>query len=102
MDKIHPGLKAANDLLQKKSEDYNKEGDPDSRRDYFPYGNVSYLQMLFTKFKRLEQVLLENKDTNFDSAEDSCIDLMNYSAFLYSYILENKEADLKEKVNREL
>lgn len=85
---LMPAIVAAHELLMKKSKDYNGEEVPidHAREEYFPYGAVSYLQMIYTKFKRLEQVLMDNRETNFESAEDSCLDLINYSAFLYSYL----------------
>lgn len=81
-------------ILIKKTEDYNadKIDDPDfrldsARYDYFPFGEVSYLQMLYTKIHRMKSVSLKEQ-TNFESLKDSCIDLGSYCIFFYSYLVE--------------
>lgn len=93
----HPMLIRAAELLDKKSEDYNGTVNADpARADYFPYGVQSYLHMLHTKFKRLESVCLraDGQPPNFESAADSCLDLINYSAFFASF-LEQEEVKIK-------
>lgn len=68
-------------LVLKKSEDYNGTESPGALRDqYFPFGNLSYMQMIWTKCLRLKNIS-EKKDINFESLEDTLLDLINYSSF---------------------
>jgi hypothetical protein len=84
----HPSLVKAQEIMDRKSEDYNGSADVDpARKEYFPYDVYSYLHMIHTKVKRLESVLLNNNGaTNFESAEDSALDLINYAAFFHAYL----------------
>ena len=92
---LHPALAEAQALLDRKSLDYNGTVDVDTdpaRREYFPYGAVSYMQMIHTKVTRLESVLLgEDRNVNFESARDSAIDLINYAAFLAAFLELDEE-----------
>lgn len=81
-------------VLTKKTEDYNadKIHDPEfrldsARYDYFPFGSSSYLQMLHTKIHRMRSVMLKD-EANYESVEDSLIDLGSYLIFYYSYLVE--------------
>ena len=79
----------------KKAHDYSGgRGQDFARRDYHPYGDVSYLQMLHTKFKRVEataNLKLKGEKPNFESLQDSVTDLINYAAFYWAYLEEEKE-----------
>jgi hypothetical protein len=70
-------------LLESKAHDYN-EGV--SREDYFPWGMISYHQMLHTKVMRIQSII-RNKDTpNHEGLRDSLEDLLNYTIMaLVSY-----------------
>lgn len=74
-------------LKQRKSADY--QGSQFSQDDYFPFGHTSYLHMLHTKMLRIRSVA-EQDDANFESLEDSLIDMINYSAMYASAIRRNK------------
>jgi len=84
---FNPILKECSDLIMRKSRDY---GDKDlAKRQYHPYGDASYLQMLHTKLRRLENVRLRNKgQQNFESARDSVLDMINYAAFYAAWLDE--------------
>ena len=70
-------LKECSDILKKKGEDYNNGSvKPD---DYFLYGRKSYLQMVHLKTTRLKS-LMETEKVNYESLEDTLIDLINYAA----------------------
>lgn len=102
---FHPVLMEAALLLREKSEDYNNDPNPDpARRNYFPFGDASYLHMLHTKFERVKAIRLAKKENpNFEGARDSLIDLINYAAFYAAYLdqesLAKAEAQVKEKFN---
>lgn len=85
----HPGALAAAALLcLKKSADYNhgKGFDPHNvdRSGYFPFGTVSYAQMLHTKsqrFNALVQKIIDGGQPNFEGLRDTALDIINYAGF---------------------
>ena len=87
---VMPMLRRANDLCVRKSQDYGAQDH--AKAEYFPYGAVGYLQMLFTKFKRLESATIRDGAQLFDSAVDSCLDLINYASFFAQW-LEDREVE---------
>lgn len=84
----HPGALAEAALLcVKKSEDYNN-GQTDmhviDRTSYFPFGAVSYAQMLHTKSARFVSLTLKLQSggkPNFEGLRDTALDMINYSGF---------------------
>ena len=73
-------------LIQlKKSEDYNNG--QNSIESYFPFGLVSYSQMIHTKSQRLISLAVAEKqdNPNFESVTDTALDLINYATFLAEY-----------------
>jgi hypothetical protein len=85
----HPGALAKAALLCiKKSQDYNhgKSVNPHDvdRSDYFPFGAVSYAQMLHTKAQRFNSLVskqLDGKGSNFEGLADTALDIINYAGF---------------------
>lgn len=86
----HPGALAEAALLCiRKSQDYNHSADDVNvheidRSVYFPFGILSYAQMLHTKSQRfvtLASKELYGQDTNFESARDTALDIINYAGF---------------------
>lgn len=73
----------ATKLCMKKSQDYNNgQNKPASRKDYFPFGLLSYAQMLHTKTQRLNSLAQQHgKTPNNESVRDTLIDLINYANF---------------------
>ena len=53
-----------------------------SRDDYFPFGLQSYVQMIWTKATRLRSIAQKGGPTEFESATDSALDIINYAAFM--------------------
>ena len=78
-------LKDAADLKERKSKDY--QGGKWSEEDYFPFGDQSYMHMIHTKYLRMRNIM-EAEDVNFESLEDTLIDMINYCA-MYAAWLEN-------------
>lgn len=85
----HPGALATAMLLcAAKSADYNGAGAEDmhtvDRTVYFPFGTVSYAQMIHTKAQRFvaltEHELCGNL-VNFEGLRDTALDLINYAGF---------------------
>ena len=75
----------AMELVVKKHEDYNTGV---QLKDYFPFGDKSYIQMLHLKVLRLRS--LEGRQANFEGLKDTLNDLINYSVFYLQY-LEDKQ-----------
>ena len=81
-------LEEAIKVQKAKALDYQANGV--ERSDYFPFGVESYLQMIHIKVMRL-RATATNDDTQFESAMDSAIDLINYSSFLAEYLMEKNK-----------
>lgn len=86
----HPGAVAEAVLLcTKKSADYNQGmGHEDihnvDRTSYFPFGAVSYAQMLHTKTQRFNSIVkkvLSGGEPNFEGLRDTALDIINYAGF---------------------
>lgn len=86
----HPGAVAEAVLLcAKKSADYNQGmGHEDihsvDRSSYFPFGAVSYAQMLHTKTQRFNSLVtkvLHGGEPNFEGLRDTALDIINYAGF---------------------
>lgn len=86
----HPGALAEAALLCiRKSQDYNQSSadlDPHKidRSSYFPFGAVSYAQMLHTKALRFNSLVLKEmkgQDANFEGLRDTALDIINYAGF---------------------
>ena len=84
-------LKAA-ELKRRKSEDY--QGSQFTEADYFPFGHQSFIQMLHTKYLRMRSVV-EQENQNFESLEDTLIDMISYAA-MYAAWLENEKNSFSE------
>ena len=72
----------AAEVQQEKDKDYNNKN---SRREYFPFGLKSYIQMIWIKVLRMVNVVDKDKVFN-EPLHDSIIDLVNYASFLYDEI----------------
>ena len=71
-------LVEASKLANKKGEDYNTNV---SRSNYFPFGLLSYAQMLHVKTQRLNSLISSKKEPNNESIRDTLLDLINYACF---------------------
>ena len=84
----HPAALAKAALLCiRKSQDYNQgQTDPHTidRTGYFPFGAVSYAQMLHTKTERfmsLTRKAIRGESVNFEGMDDTALDIINYAGF---------------------
>ena len=84
-------MKEAIELKERKSADY--QGSQFTEADYFPYDDKSYITMLWTKMLRIRSVA-EQDNPNFESVEDSLIDMINYAAMYAAYLRKQKQAPL--------
>lgn len=80
--KMSPVFKEVTEIAIKKSQDYNNgNGQPTSRAAYFPFGLLSYAQMLHTKSQRLNSLAQQDKAPNNESVRDTLLDMINYATF---------------------
>lgn len=80
--KMSPVFKEVTEIAIKKSQDYNNgNGQPTSRANYFPFGLLSYAQMLHTKSQRLNSLAQQDKVPNNESVRDTLLDMINYATF---------------------
>lgn len=78
---MSPVLRKVVELRAKKSADYNSGPKLD---DYFPFGHLSYAQMLHVKMLRVHSLLAvmsQGGRPNFEGLSDSIEDLINYATF---------------------
>ena len=85
-------------VLQKAAEVQNNKGNdyqnPSSRIQqamYYPRGCSTLLDTMYAKVLRMQSVLeaMESDpdyNPNFESLEDSCIDIINYASFFAAYM----------------
>lgn len=79
------------ELQERKSRDYQNPLSNIRQSDYYPRGFSSILDIIHAKTLRLRSVTeaMENDPNykpNFESLEDSCKDLINYSSFAVAYL----------------
>lgn len=80
--KMSPVFKEVTEIAIKKSQDYNNgNGQPTSRAVYFPFGLLSYAQMLHTKSQRLNSLAQQDRTPNNESVRDTLLDMINYATF---------------------
>lgn len=83
-------LQECAELQIKKSRDYQNPHSRIRQADYYPRGVATILDIIFAKVLRMYSVIeaMENDPNyvpNFESFEDSCKDLCNYSSFAAAY-----------------
>lgn len=80
--RMSPVFKEVTEIAIKKSQDYNNgNSQPTSRAVYFPFGLLSYAQMLHIKSQRLNSLAQQDKLPNNESIRDTLLDMINYAAF---------------------
>jgi hypothetical protein len=82
-------LREAIELQLKKSQDYQNPASRVVQADYYPNGIYSILDIMNAKVLRIYSVLdamHAGDKVNFESVEDSCVDLINYASFMAAYM----------------
>lgn len=84
-------LQEAAAIQNKKSNDYQNPESCIVQSDYYPRGCSTILDLMNGKMLRMFSVMEamesdKNYKPNFESLEDSAIDLINYSSFFVSYM----------------
>jgi hypothetical protein len=102
-------LKECAELQIKKSNDYQNPNSRIKQADYYPRGVLTILDIVYAKVLRMYSVIeaMESDngyEQNFESIEDSCKDLINYSSFIASYCrggIDGQDPN-KDFLNREI
>ena len=82
-------LLEAAEIQEKKGNDYNNSTSRVTQADYYVHGVWSILDIINAKYLRMVSVLetMEKGGTvNYESVEDSALDLINYASFLAAYM----------------
>ena len=82
-------LRDAIELQLKKSHDYQNPNSLVRQADYYPRGVWSILDVVHAKYLRMVSVLEAMESggkANFESVQDSCVDLINYASFMAAYL----------------
>ena len=75
-------------LMQAKAEDYTGKSSV-QMADYYPRGIATIYDIMWAKMLRIKSVMeqMETRDSeNFESIQDSCVDLINYTTFFIAYM----------------
>lgn len=80
-------IKKAEDTILKKTDDYDS-GDV-QLSDYWLYGYKSIIHELNKKLLRLRSLESKGFNSECESVEDTCIDIINYVTFLYIEMKKN-------------
>lgn len=75
------------ELMELKGKAYNRI----PQAEYYPNGEHDIFVMMWQKIKRIQSLLSEDGENDFESIDDSCRDLINYTSFMIEYI--NGEMD---------
>ena len=82
-------LQECAELQTKKSNDYQNPNSKISQADYYPNGVTTIHDIMHAKMLRMLSVMeamqSDNYEPNFESLDDSCLDLTNYASFAIAY-----------------
>ena len=95
-------LQRAAEIQNKKSSDYQNPNSRIKQADYYVRGCSTILDTMHAKVLRMQSVMeaMENDpnyNQNFESLEDSCIDLINYASFFASYLAGEMEGQKPDR-----
>ena len=81
-------LQEAIEIQNRKGADYNAVESSVVQADYYPRGVWSILDIIHAKYLRMVSVLEKTEaggSPNYESVEDSAIDMINYASFLVAW-----------------
>ena len=95
-------LKRAAEVQTKKSDDYQNPKSRIKQAMYYPRGCATILDTMAAKVLRMQSVMeaMELDPTykpNFESLEDSCVDLINYASFFASFMQGKMEGQTSDR-----
>ena len=77
---VSPAFLAAAKLRAVKGSDYG------GINEYFPFGHMSYVQMIHIKTKRLVNLTQNALSPQNESITDNILDLLNYASYYYEWM----------------
>ena len=77
---LSPAFHAAWEIRRSKANDYG------GIKEYFPFGDTSYVQMIHIKTKRLINLNKHAGPVNHESIKDNLLDLINYASYYYEWL----------------
>jgi hypothetical protein len=80
-------ISPAIEMVVKKHEDYNTAVGLDA---YFPFKDLSYIQMIYIKALRLVNLQTTSAAPNYESINDTLYDLLNYVVFYLDYLEKSR------------
>lgn len=102
-------LQQAAEIQTRKSNDYQNPNSRIKQADYYPRGCASILDVMNGKILRIQSVMeaMENDPNyvpNFESMEDSAVDLINYASFFVAYMRGKIEGQSEDRdfLNRKI
>ena len=95
-------LQRAAEIQTKKSNDYQNPNSRIKQADYYLRGCTSILETIHAKVLRMQSVMeaMESDPDyaqNFESLEDSCIDLINYASFFAAYLAGEMDGQRQDR-----
>jgi len=83
-------LRSCIDLQNKKARDYQNPASTIKQAEYYPNGVLTILDIIHAKKLRMDSVVAAMRgdskyNPNFESLEDSAMDMINYCSFLIAY-----------------
>jgi hypothetical protein len=93
-------------IQEKKGNDYNNSASRVQQADYYEHGVWTILDIIKAKYLRMVSVLETQESggvVNYESVEDSAIDMINYASFVVAYIRgevpgQSKDRDIFNKL----
>jgi hypothetical protein len=77
---LSPAFRAASKIRHAKKDDYG------GIKDYFPFADASYVQMIHVKTKRLVSLTVNSTTPSHESIKDNLLDLINYASYYYEWL----------------
>ena len=68
-----------------------KDKDYGGRENYFPFGDKSHVHEIVKKSDRLLSLVKREVEPLYESLEDNLLDLINYAAFYYEYLIDKNQ-----------
>ena len=84
LQNVSPAFREAAALRARKGKDYNDAGL--NIAEYFPFGEVSFVQMLYVKALRLVSLARRPRETVHEPLRDTVIDLLNYASYFVEWL----------------
>ena len=90
-------LQECAELQTKKSQDYQSDESTITQSMHYRRGVDTIHDIILGKVIRATSLLESGNNPNFESLEDSCIDLINYASFFASYMQGKMEGQTSDR-----